>query len=805
MEKYLDKNFPPAERAEDLLKKLTIEEKVRQISCSSIMMIMPLECQDLKGGTGSATIGLGASKRFLDDVVKAQDYIMEHSPHHIPALFHTEGLAGPLCLFGGNQYPISIGLGASFAPEVVQEMSEHTRRQLAANGIRHALSPVSDLARDLRWGRCNETYGGDPTLSAAMTVAFVKGMQGDDMETGVAATCKHFLGYSASEGAINCHQTLLSENQIREQFAKPFEAAIHEADLKTVMNSYAAINGRPVTANKAILTDLLRGELSFDGLVVADYGSISQIKTPYCLAKTNAQAAGMALEAGLDVEFPDHAMYADELVEAVKRGEVKEEWVDRSVLRMLTLKFELGLFEHPYGVGDYEEAMDGRKANAGSQTAACKSMTLLKNNGILPVENRKLKVAVVGPCADSLRMMYSHYTAVSSREMIALIMQRENSKKEDADFVNILNQGREEKKEECGAPQPKSIEDRCFFNDEIRRAYPEAKTILEAIRERFDDVRFAEGCDYKGDDGKGIEEAVGLAKESDIVILAVGEKSGIDASCTSGEGMDSISLGLPGMQDLLVREVVKANSRSVVVHTGCRPLCDPWVHDNAAAVLEAWFPATYGAEAIARVITGEYNPAGRTPVDLARSAAHTPVYHCQYNGSSSDDQQGMDGTGYADSPSTSLLPFGYGLSYTEFSYRNIGMDSDNEGNIKISVAVTNTGERDGEEVVQLYGKDLIASMVRPRQELLGFKRIALKCGETGVVTFRFRIDILSFVNYEKQWVAEAGAFEFFVGSHSKDRKLVYQYHLPETKIVNPNKRCFYAQSDCGKGEQDGRI
>ena len=793
MKKYMDTTLSAKERAEALLKELSLEEKVRQISCSSVLMIMPLEMQDLKGGTGAATIGLGRSERFLDDVKEVQDYVMEHSPHHIPALFHTEGLAGPLCLFGGNQYPISIGLGATFEPELVEEMAAYTRRQLAANGVRHALSPVCDLARDLRWGRCNETYGGDPTLASAMTVAFVKGMQGDDAKTGVAATCKHFLGYSASEGALNSFQTLLSENQIREQYAKPFEAAIHMAGLKTVMNSYSAVNGRPVTANRAILTDLLRDDLGFDGLVVADYGSINQIKSPYNLAETNTDAARLALDAGLDVEFPERAVYTQELVEAVRKGELSEALIDRSALRMLTLKFELGLFENPYGVGDLALAMDNSAPNAGSRLVARKSMTLLKNDGILPIEDAKKKIAVIGPVANSLRLLYSHYTATSMREMVAALM-KEKAEAKNADIVNIMNQGREE--ELAGTPQPRSIGDKYFFDGEIRKAYPEAQTIFEAIRERFESVEFCEGCDYKGEDRSGFAAAVELARRSDIVVLAVGEKSGIDASCTSGEGVDATSLSLPGVQDELVKAVYAANPKAVIVHTGCRPLCWEWAYGNIPAILEAWFPATYGADAIAAVLTGEYCPAGRTPVDLPRNAAHTPVYHCQYNGSSSDDRQGMDGTGYADSPSTSLRPFGYGLSYTKFDYSDLTLQADEAGNLVISVTVKNIGERAGEEIVQLYGKDMIASMVRPRQELLGFKRVALQAGESRRVAFAFNIDILSFVNYEKQWVAEAGKFEFFVGSHSKDKRLTCSYTLRETKKIDPNHRTFFARAAC---------
>ena len=792
MEKYLDKNLSPKERAEDLLKKLSLEEKVRQISCTSVMPA-PIESLDLKGGTGAVVIGMQRHKRLLDDVVEIQNYVMEHSPHRIPALFHAEGLTGPVCLFGGNQYPTPIGLAASFQPEIVKEMSQHTSKQLAANGIRHALSPVSDLSRDLRWGRSNETYGNDPTLAAAMTVAFVEGMQGEDLTCGVAATCKHFLGYSASEGALNAHQTLVPENILREQYAKPFEAAIHLANVKTIMNSYSVINGRPVTANREILTELLRGELHFTGAVVADYGSITQIRTVYQLAEDNAEAARLALEAGMDVEFPERAVYSDELTEAVKKGAISEELIDRAALRFLTLKFELGLFEKPYGVGDYQTAMDNTAANEGSLTAALKSMTLLKNDGILPLADKKKKIAVIGPTANSLRLMYAHYMATATKEMVACIINAQAKKQ--IDVVNIHNQGRAEEGQSFAAPQPASIGDKYFFDDEIRKAYPGAKTIFEALSQRFERIAFTEGCDYKGTDTSKIAEAAEFAKQSDVVILAVGEKSGIDASCTSGEGVDSVSLTLPGVQDKLVKEIFAANRNVVVVHTGCRPYCSEWAYEHIPAILEAWFPATYGGEAIARVLCGEYNPAGRTPVDLPRSAAHTPVYFSQLRGSSSDDHVGMDGTGYMGSASTSLRPFGYGLSYTKFAYENAQLEGDKNGGITVTISVKNVGDSDGEEVVQLYGRDLYASMVRPRQELVGFYRVALKKGETKKIMFRFNIDVLAFVDDKKEWAAEKGDFEFYVGANSKDKAFTLSYTLQETKKVDPNQRTFYAVAE----------
>lgn len=776
------------ERARNLLKDLSLEEKVNQLSCVNVN---PKDIDNLDApATGCAVLGVVREGNFAEAVKKLQSHIIGRSPHRIPALIHAEGLSGPVCLLGGCQYPAPIGLGATFEPEIVEKMAQFTSRQLAANGIRHALSPVLDLSRDLRWGRCNETYGGDPTLCASFSVSFIRGMQGDDLTSGVAATCKHFLGYSVSESGLNMHQTVLPYKVIREQYAKPFEAAINIAGVKCVMNSYSAIEGLPVTANKRVLTDLLRGKLGFNGTVVSDYSALTQIMTVYRLADNVEDAARLGLEAGMDVEYPNRKIYGDELLAAVKAGRIDEKLVDRSVLRLLTLKFELGIFENPYGVGDYEKAMDNTLPDAGSYEAALKSVTLLKNNGILPLTDKKAKIAVIGPCANSLRLMYGHYTAVGAWEILKITdaIKAEMGMDVNEDFVNILDQGSPKPKK----IRPRTIESKYIFDEEIRRAYPKAKTLYEGLKEKFENAEFCEGCDYKGDDKGGFDKAQKLAAESDYVILCVGEKSGIDPSCSSGEGVDCTSLSLPGVQDELVKTVYAANAKCIIVHTGCKPLCSEWVYANIPAVIEAWFPATFGGKAVAEVICGEYNPAGRTPVDLPRNAGHSPVYFSQFNGSVSEIHENFGIRGYADSLSSPLIPFGYGLSYTSFAYGAPTISHDNKGGIRISVEVKNTGLRDGEEVVQLYGRDEFASTIRPCKELIGFKRIALKSGEKKKVTFKFNINILSFENADGQWIAEAGDFTFAVGGDSTAAANACTYKLEKTVKVNPNRRDFFA-------------
>lgn len=810
---YKDTNLSPLERAQALLKELSLEEKIRQLGCSSVQDASKIEGNDLENGTGEVSVPMGEPRKLAEDVRRMQEYIIENSPHKIPAIFHGESLAGPVAFLGGNQYPISIGLGATFEPELVEKMSEYSRKQLLAHGIRHALSPVADLSKDPRWGRCNETYGSDPTLSSAMTVAFVKGLQGDDIKDGVAATGKHFLGYSVTESGLNSHRTMVTGRELREQFAKPFEAAINVADIKSIMNSYAQIDGRPVAANKAILNDLLRDDLGFNGLVVSDYGSAAQTISPHRLAKTKGEAAKLCIEAGLDLECPRHEIYADEMLEAVRNGDISEALIDRSVLRVLTLKFELGLFEDPYPRLELmDKAMDNTEANKGSLEAARKSMTLLKNDGILPIKDKKLKVAVIGPTANSLRMMFSHYTAAAQNELMLSIrnVMRDQmmrlAKEGKIDITDIMNQGRDGAAGAEGgqgfdiskipAMSPVDfVADKYLFDDEIRRYYPDATTILEGVKSRFDDVEFIEGCDYKGSDESGIEAAVELAKRSDIVILCVGEKSGIEPTCTSGENFDTSRIGLPSVMEKLARAIVAANKNVVAVHTGAKPWCSVWAYENIPAIIEAWFPSTYAGQAIAEVITGEYNPAGRTPMDLPRTEGHIPVHHMQHNGSSSTDHVQMFMKGYADDVAEPLRPFGYGLSYTSFEYENIELKEIGGGNIEVDVIVKNIGDVDGEEVVQLYGKDLYASVVRPRQELVGFKRIAIKSGEQKTVKFTFNIDALAFTDIDRNWIVEKGEFEFFAGRNAEDRALTAMYYLDKTYPIDPNKRCFYANAE----------
>lgn len=784
------------ERIDDLMSRMTVEEKVKQITCAMYMPIMPIEKQDLKDGIGSFTV-MG-SQDVAGDIRKAQEYVIQHSEHGIPALVHGEALSGPVSIPAANLFPTSISLGATFEPELAEKMSEGTRKQMYAVGMRHALSPVADLGRDLRWGRCSEGYGEDPTLGAAMTVAFVKGLQGDDLKEGIACTGKHFLGYSQSENAMNMHKSLATPRELREVFAKPFDAAIHMADMKCIMNCYSEVEGQPMCANKKILNDMLRDDIGFDGLVVSDYNSIRHVMKDFKLTDNMLEASKLCLEAGLDVELPTRMGYNDEFTEAVKCGDIDIAYVDRSCRRVLKLKFELGLFENPY---PHEEllpsAMDNTENNIYSHEAACKSITLMKNDGILPIRDRRKKLLVVGPTGDNLRLLIGHYTHVSLMEMLMLMMTQGKEVQPGVNPDDVMDKDEKKDSSAFDAVATKmstsNLEDKSIMDPMIRRMYPEAKTILEGLREIFDTVEYVEGCDYKGDDASHIAEAVESAKHADVVIMAVGGKNGLGGSCTTGEAIDSSSLNLMGQQETLMREVFAVNDNMVIVHTDGRPLCSEWAYENVPAIIEGWLPAIYGGQAIAEVISGIYNPAGRTPLSVPRSAGHLPLYHYQNNGSSAPHDTGLINTGYIDSSSTALASFGHGLSYTEFDYSDFSVKKYAENLVKASVIVKNIGDMDGEEVVQLYGKDLYASIIRPRQELIGFKRISLKAGESKHVTFMFNLDQLAFEDADFNWIVEKGDFEFFIGGSSDDKRLTADCRLEETIAVDPRKRSFYAE------------
>ena len=502
------------QRAAALLKELSLEEKVRQLGCTMLVSEdTDLTAKDLSGGIGEiALLDICEEPEALAARLRdVQQYVMEHSPHRIPALFHCEALGGPVVPHT-VLYPNSIGLGATFDTALVRDMANTIRTQMRAMGILHALSPVLDVAKDLRWGRVNETYGGDPTLSAAMSCAFVQGLQGDDLSTGVAATAKHFLGYSQTVGGLNLTRTQADARELREVFAKPFEAAIRKAGIRTVMNSYSEWEGRPVCASRKLLTDLLRSELSFDGLVVSDYRSVQRLLDDIlATADDITDAALQCLTAGLDMELPDRLGYADGMTHAFAEGKVDISYLDRAVLRVLTLKFELGLFDEPYPQWQQYHAAAFAPTAAAEQRATRESIVLTKNEGnTLPLTDRSIKLAVIGPGASSLRLLYGGYTQPSMLEMFQVVQ----------DSSAMAGVG------DKPTAKPVRKYDLAATDREIHKSRPEAKTIFEALQELYPNCTYTQGCDYLDPTQTDFAAALAAAESADAVILCLSGKNG---------------------------------------------------------------------------------------------------------------------------------------------------------------------------------------------------------------------------------------------------------------------------------------
>lgn len=780
-------------KAAEILERLTLEQKVAQLQCMFSGGKVPVEIlHRFPNGLGeiaTATCPNGKREDF-EEAKQQQEIVMQKCG--IPAIRHAEALTG-LMTADAEIFPSAIGLSATWNTETVQEMADIIRQQMVSVGMRQALSPVMDVARDPRWGRVGETYGEDPTLCAAMSVAYVKGLQGENLENGAAATGKHFLGYAMSEGGLNMAVNPIPARELREVYAKPFQAAITEAGLASVMNSYGVIDGEMVIGSKHILSELLRDELGFDGIVVSDYMSINKMVD--LKISENPKAAGVqALKAGLDSELPMPYGYR-ELEDAVKQGELDEEYLNQAVRRILEAKLKLGLFENPAGREEWlEDAYSREKHHDSNLKAARESIVLLKNNGILPLDKGKKKIAVIGPHGDCLRLLFGCYTYPASldRDITGSMddmagMSGIGGKKEDNPNQMPFLQGSQVR----GASS--------VVEAELQRMYGESTpTITEAIRRKCPDIQvvYEKGCDVAGTDRSGFDAAVKAAEEADVVIVTVGGKYGWGTNCTSGEGIDCDDIGLTGVQEALAETIFATGTPAILVHMDSKPLSSEFISTHYAAVIENWFPGLTGGEALADVLFGDYNPAGRLPITAARNAGQIPIYASQKNGSGYHGGAGMVLCKYVEGEKTPLHYFGEGLSYTTFEYTDLQVSKEvsADENIELTVTVANTGKQDGEEVVQVYITDEIASMVRPAQELAGFKRVWIPAGEKRIIRFRMKASQFAFLDSEMRWITEAGEMTAKVGASSKDIRLTETFRITDTQYVDGKTRGFYADA-----------
>ncbi|MFX0186126.1 MAG: glycoside hydrolase family 3 N-terminal domain-containing protein [Candidatus Hodarchaeota archaeon] len=758
---YLDPNQPIEKRVEDLISRMTIKEKVAQLGSQyapSLMELNELSHEKMKRligqGIGQITRIGGTMNITPEESVKIandiQKFLKEQTRLGIPAIVHEECLCGYTAK-NATIFPQIIGVASTWEPELVEAMTRKIGEQMRIVGAHQGLSPVLDIARDPRWGRTEETFGEDPYLVSRMGVAYVKGLQGDSLQSGIIATGKHFLGHGLSQGGRNWGPSFIPKRELLEVFAKPFEAAIHESNIGSIMNSYSEIDGIPCGISRDVLTNLLRNRLGFKGMVVSDYATIELNCKLHRVAMNSTEAAILAFNAGLDVELPRTAGYGRLFVKAVKKGKISEAALNQSVSRILKKKFELGLFENPYVDKDQEKigrVFSNPENKKFARKIARKSIVLLKNDdNILPLKKDLKSIAVIGPNANSVRNLLGDYTYVSQFEATA----------SNATGVAELDE------------EQAALFRQLFDNKDpdafTRNAY-DIKSILDAIKEKISEgteVNYAKGCEIQNDDKSGFEEAIELSKKSEVVILIMGEKAGLTRECTSGESRDRSSLTLPGAQEGLVREIHATGIPIVLVLINGRPLSIAWEKENIPAILEAWLPGEEGGRAIADVLFGDYNPGGKLPISFPRSVGQIPIYHnCKPTGGVS-----VWAWNYVEENTTPLFPFGYGLSYTQFEYSNLKMNKsevDSHDSIEISVDIKNIGKVKGEEVIQLYLHDQEATVTRPIEELFGFKRITLDPGEQATVAFTVSMKQLGFYNENMEYIVEPGNISVYISS-----------------------------------------
>jgi beta-glucosidase len=770
---YLNPARSTSTRLQDLLGRMTLDEKLAQLTSFWFR-----ELQDdhelsnekmqtlLANGIGHISRVGGASTLKPIEVARAgnaiQRFLVNETRLGIPAILHEETCAGVIAL-GGTAFPQMIGLASTWNPLLAERMTSEIRRQMLAIGARQGLAPVLDIARDPRWGRTEETFGEDPLLVTHFGMAYIRGLQSEDMKTGLMATGKHFVGHSLSLGGLNCGPVQVGPRALRDVYLMPFQAAIKEADLRSIMNSYPELDGDLVAASRSVLTDLLRTELGFGGLVVSDYETILMIHTFHRVAQDQSAAAVRALKAGIDIELPTRVCYGEPLKAALEAGEASIEEIDLAVRHVLQAKFELGLFEHPYvDEGIVPKVFETTEQRALAREIARQSIVLLKNDGgLLPLAKRRT-VAVIGPNADQPRNLLGDYSYPAMLELMTF------------------------------TPRPGSP-----FIGGVDEKYIEANSVcissvLDGIRECAGvdvNVLYARGCDVSGQDRSGFDEAISLAEQADVAILVLGDKSGLVPSCTSGETRDRADLGLPGVQEELVKSVVAVGKPVVAVLVNGRPLAIPWLQENVPAILEAWLPGEEGAMAIAEALFGITNPGGRLPITIPRSVGQVPLY---YNHPPSGGRSHWYGD-YVEIPSSPLYPFGYGLSYTSFEYTDLHISPQKAISgqyVNISLSVTNSGEVVGDEVVQLYTCQEYASLPRPVKELKGFHRVRLDARESRKLTFHLPIDMLAFYDEALQLVVELGKIRVMLGGSSEDIRLQGEFEISGTGKTRVKERAF---------------
>ncbi len=774
--KYRDTSLGIETRVDDLVSQMTLDEKIAQLGSYwayellNGVIFAPEKAQKLLlNGVGQITrIGGSSNVRPHEGAALAnniQKFLIENTRLGIPAVIHEECCSGYMAR-GATVFPQAIGVASMWDPELVEKMGDVIRRQMRSVGAHHALSPVLDIARDARWGRVEETFGEDPYLVARTGVAYVRGLQSKDLNNGIVATGKHFVGYGASEGGMNWAPPHLAERELRDVYLYPFEAAVREGKMASMMNGYHELDGVPCGSSKKLLTNILRDEWGFDGTVVSDYFAITMLNEYHHVVPNKQEAAFAALDAGLDVELPFTDSYGAPLREAVLSGRVPESLLDVSLKRVLTQKFALGLFDNPY-VNEEAVTFDTPDERQLAREIARKSIVLLKNEGnILPLSKQLNSIAVIGPNADSVRNLFGDYAYPAHMETLL----------ETKDKENVFNQPMPDSKLE-------TVED-----------FIPAISVLAGIKAQVSSatqVHYAKGCEVNTPSTDGFAEAVEAAQKAQIAIVVVGDKAGLTDDCTSGEARDRADLDLPGVQTQLVKAIYDTGTPIVLVMINGRPVSLGWIAESVPAIMEAWFPSEEGANAIADVLFGDVNPSGKLPISFPVSVGQVPIF---YGHKPSGGRSHWKGD-YVETSSKPLYPFGYGLSYTQFEIGNLRFDSNRvtvDGTVHVQVDVTNVGERSGDEVVQLYIRQDATSVTRPSKELKGFQRVTVDPKQTKTVTFSLKVNQLGFYDQAYKFVVEPGKVKVMVGNSSQNLPCVGEFEIVGAKTEIHGSKVFFS-------------
>lgn len=769
---YKNPEKPVEERVNDLLSRMTLEEKAAQLKAFLPMAVIDngktVSKERLallaKDGIGRipqfTTASLVSAKEVARLYNEIQRFMMEETRLGIPFIPQVECLNGLMGADAEN-FPTALSLAGTFHPELVEKMSSVISAQMKAVGARYGLGPVVDIARDHRWGRVYETYGEDPYLTGVMGVSYVKGMQQGDIKNNVASCAKHFLTYAASDGGLNGGEVSMGPRELVEQYAYPFEAMIRKAGLQGVMCSYTSIDGEPVSVSRRILTGLLRDRLGFEGTAVCDAGSIGRAMEVQGIAMEKAELAAMAVKAGLCADAPmTNTFHA--IPEAIQKGYLTEEELDVQVKLVLKQKFALGLFDAPYVDLDHVEKVYACPENGDLNRKICEeTITLLKNEGnLLPLTKRPQKIAVIGPHGDRVSALFGGYTFAQALEMFSMQDMRRASMQGVADKLGKDQAVEDILLAKAGPSRHAKVRQELKelgLQETAAREYYHGVSLAEALRnKKIGEVVCCRGCGVTGPlDQEEVARAVRAAAEADVVVFAMGDKCGWSADATSGEGKDRMSLDLPGSQEELMKRVLEVNQKAVLILFNGRPLALNYPSSQVPAIIEAWLPGPKGGEVLADILYGDVNPSGRLPVTLARSAAQTPVYYCHKTGSGYKDNRGelesIFGGEYTDGTTHPLYYFGQGLSYTTYSIHSLRLEKDQWSpgeEIRLRCKVKNTGSRAGMETVQIYFAVRGLRVTRPVRQLAAFQKVELAPGEEKELAFMIPGEKAGFIDWD---------------------------------------------------------